>query len=391
MSSELLQTFDAVATAVEAGVSEHDRKALLQTCNKLIAKLESAPDTATRLLFSAHQAMAIRLGVDLKLFDALAQGSATAERLTAETNKNADPLLVTRIMRFLSAMSVVKETEQDKYALTPFAAALQSSSPLSAAVIHSTHFLTVLSKLPEYFHHNGWKSPDDGFNGPFQYAMGTDAHYFDFLNTHPYYQQAFNTVMSLPFRRRGKDWFEFFPVTERLHMPGESDVLIVDVGGSQGEDLKKLKKRFPGLSGRLIVQDLPGVVEGAQDMPPGIEAHGHDFFQQQPICNSRAYFMRTVLHDWPDKQALLILRRLHEAMGSDSLLLINEAMLPEFGAPLGSVLSDMQMMGSFASLERTERQWQQLLEASGFDLVRVWLPDGSQTDHAVLFEARRKA
>lgn len=255
----------------------------------------------------------------------------------------------------------------------------------------STHFLTVLSKLPEYFHHNGWKSPDDGFNGPFQYAMGTDAHYFDFLNTHPYYQQAFNTVMSLPFRRRGKDWFEFFPVTERLHMPGESDVLIVDVGGSQGEDLKKLKKRFPGLSGRLIVQDLPGVVEGAQDMPPGIEAHGHDFFQQQPICNSRAYFMRTVLHDWPDKQALLILRRLHEAMGSDSLLLINEAMLPEFGAPLGSVLSDMQMMGSFASLERTERQWQQLLEASGFDLVRVWLPDGSQTDHAVLFEARRKA
>jgi hypothetical protein len=33
-------------------------------------------------------------------------------------------------------MSVVKETEQDGYALTPFAAALQSSSPLSAAFIH---------------------------------------------------------------------------------------------------------------------------------------------------------------------------------------------------------------------------------------------------------------
>lgn len=221
--------------------------------------------------------------------------------------------------------------------------------------------------------------------------MGTDAHYFEFLNTHPYYQQAFNTVMSLPYRRRGKDWFEFFPVTERLHVPGESDVLIVDVGGNQGEDLKKLKKRFPGLSGRFIVQDLPVVVEGAQDLPPGIEAHGHDFFQQQPICNSRAYFMRTVLHDWPDKQARLILRRLHAAMGSDSILLINEAMLPETRAPLGFVLSDMQMMGSFASLERTERQWQQLLEASGFDLVRVWLPDGFQTDHAVLLEARRKA
>ena len=210
--------------------------------------------------------------------------------------------------------------------------------------------MTVLSRLPEYFHQNGWKSPDDGYNGPFQYALGTDAHYFEFLSSHPYYQQAFNTVMSLPFRRRGKDWFEFFPVTERLRIPGESDVLIVDVAGNQGEDLKKLKKRFPDLPGRLIVQDLPVVTEGIQDLPHGIEAYSHDFFQEQPIRNARAYFMRTVLHDWPDKQAQQILRRLHTAMGPDSILLINEAMLPESGAPLGFVLSDMQMMGSFASL-----------------------------------------
>jgi hypothetical protein len=40
--------------------------------------------------------MAIRLGVDLKLFDALAHGSTTTEQLAADTNNNADLLLVSK-------------------------------------------------------------------------------------------------------------------------------------------------------------------------------------------------------------------------------------------------------------------------------------------------------
>jgi hypothetical protein len=255
--------------------------------------------------------------------------------------------------------------------------------------------LTVLSRLPEYFHVNGWNSPGDGLNGPFQFALGTDVHYFDFLSTHPYYQQAFDTVMTMPFRRRGKDWFEFFPVEERLRVSSATDPLIVDVGGSQGGDLKKFKERFSALPGKLILQDLPAVIEGAKDLP-GIEAQSHDFFQKQQVQNAKAYFMRTVLHDWPDRQAVQILENLRNAMGRDSILLISETMLPESGVLLSSVLSDMQMMGSFASLERTQEQWQTLLGAAGFELVRVWLPDecdrspASLAEQPALLEARVK-
>lgn len=250
----------------------------------------------------------------------------------------------------------------------------------------STHFLTVLSRLPEYFHANGWKNPDDGLNGPFQFALGTDSHYFDFLSTHPYYQQAFNTVMTLSFRRRGKDWFEFFPAEERLRVSSSTDPLIVDVGGGLGEDLKKFKDRFSALPGKLILQDLPAVIEGAKDLPVGIEAQSHDFFQKQPVRNAKAYFMRTVLHDWPDRQAVQILGKLRDAMNSDSILLISETILPESGVLLPSVLSDMQMMGSFASLERTQEQWQTLLETAGFELVHVWLPDDCDRSPASLAE-----
>jgi hypothetical protein len=67
----------------------------------------------------------------------------------------------------------------------------------------------------------------------------------------------------------------------------------------------------------------------------------HDFFKAQPVRNAKAYFLRTVLHDWPDMQAVQILRRLRAALGADSLLLISETVLPESGVALSAVLSDL--------------------------------------------------
>ena len=254
--------------------------------------------------------------------------------------------------------------------------------------------MTVLSKLPEYFRTKGWKSPKDALDGPFQFAIESP-HYFEFLSSNSYYQQAFNTTMTMSFRRRGKDWLDVFPVADRLRVPGDADPLLVDIGGGQGEDLKKFKARFPTMPGKLFLQDLPAVAQGAQDLPAGIEVQSHDFFLEQPVKNAKVYFMRTVLHDWPDKQAAQILGRVRDAMGPDSILLISETMLPESGALLSSVLSDMQMMGSFASLERTEAQWRALLEQAGLALVQTWLPDEcdgsaeSLAEQPALFEARK--
>lgn len=212
--------------------------------------------------------------------------------------------------------------------------------------------------------------------------------------------------MSMPFRRKGRDWFDFFPVAERLiessssspssPSSAEEPPLLVDIGGGQGEDLVKFHARLAALQkdsgalkpGRLILQDLPTVVAGARkkNLPSDIEVQEYDFFKEQPIRGARAYFMRTVLHDWPDKQAVLILNRVREAMTHQSVLLISETLIPESGVLLPSVISDMQMMGSFASLERTEEQWRSLLDKSGLELVRVWLPDGCDGSAKALAE-----
>ncbi|KAH8744648.1 S-adenosyl-L-methionine-dependent methyltransferase [Hyaloscypha finlandica] len=394
---ELAKSINAIAENGTADVSEVDRQQLLQACSKLQSAFESPFEFTLRVIFSGHQAMALRLGVDLKLFDAAARKNGdeiSIEELSEATK--ADPLLVKRIMGFLGAMGIFKEVTKGLYASTPLAASYVSSSPFSAVVIHVTHFIMVISKLPEYFEKKGWKNPDDVYNGPFQYAMGTDRHYFDFLASKPYYQQAFNTVMTLSHRRRGQNWFDFFPVGDKLRVQNPTDVALVDVGGSQGADLIAFKEKHPDMPGRLILQDLPIVIAEAKNIPEGIEAHGYDFFNEQPVKGAKAYYLRTVLHDWPDKQARQILTRVREAMAPDSILLINETMLPESNVALSSAQADLTMMVSFASLERTKEQFAALLNDSGFELVKVWMPEGFEessarlAEQATLLEARLK-
>jgi len=82
-----------------------------------------------------------------------------------------------------------------------------------------------------------------------------------------------------------------------------------------------------------------------------------------------------VLHHWPDKHA----------MQRDSILLISETVLPDPGVLSRSVLSDMQMMGLFALLERKnngKQCWRQPASSSS----KFWLSDECDQSPASLAE-----
>lgn len=182
----------------------------------------------------------------------------------------------------------------------------------------------------------------------------------------------------------GVPWFDYYPVTEKLVVNSASDPLLVDVGGGQGHNLITFKEKFPNITGRLIVQDLPVVVRDIHTLPSGIEAMRYDFFEPQPVQRAKAYYMRHVLHDWPDKQARSILDNVKLGMGPKSVLLIDEDVLPEVGVPLLSAQMDTAMMVSFSSLERTTAQYEKLLKEAGFIIVSVRAQPGGTT---MLFEA----
>jgi hypothetical protein len=238
--------------------------------------------------------------------------------------------------------------------------------------------------MSDYFAKNGFQNPDDAYNGPFQFAKQTDLHCFDWLAEHPERQKLSNIVMTLSQKATGVPWYETYPITENLGVNSPLDTLLVDIGGGLGHDLIALKNRYPELPGKLIVQDLPVVINDIKDLPAGIEAMGHDFFQPQPVKNAKAYYLRHVLHDWPDKQAALILNSIGGAMSPESILFIDENVMQEMGVPLLSAQTDINMMLAFSSLERTEVQFRELLDCSGFKVVRVW-PQSVGT--AMLFEA----
>lgn len=147
------------------------------------------------------------------------------------------------------------------------------------------------------------------------------------------------------------------------------------MGGSLGHDLNEFLAKHPSAPGRLLLEDLPLVIS---QIPKGslntrIETVGHDFFTKQPVQHARAYYMHSVLHDWPDEVGAGILKQLTAAMKPGySKLLINENVIPPTGADWQTTALDVMMLALFASKERTEADWRRLLEGAGLKIVKIW-------------------
>jgi hypothetical protein len=67
-----------------------------------------------------------------------------------------------------------------------------------------------------------------------------------------------------------------------------------------------------------------------------------------------------------------LLENIKSAMAPDSILLVDEMILPETGVNYDVSAIDMTMLGAFASLERTEAQWRETFEDVGLKLVRSY-------------------
>ncbi|KAL2847007.1 S-adenosyl-L-methionine-dependent methyltransferase [Aspergillus pseudodeflectus] len=371
----LLQNINSVTETLPGQVSEGDRLALLTACDKLRAALEVPMETTMRVTGGVYESAALITAINMGLIDAGVTAAATQPTFTisqlAEVT-SADPLLIVDVATFKS---------------TPLAQACATGSPFKEIAIHLASHGPAAALLPDYFAEKGYISPNDTYDSPFQYAMRTKLHYFDYVGASPRLQHALNTVMSTCPGNLGQDWFEYYPVKERLRVDDPSHVLFVDIGGNTGGDVATFKKRFPDLPGRVILQDLFSVIEGAQTSPAGVESMGHDFFTPQPVKGAKAYYLRLVIHDWPDKQAKIILEHIRDAMAPDSILLLNETLVPESGVPLYDAEMDMTMMVVFGSLNRSEAQFLELLDAVGFEVARVCKPEVVIPGSTALFEA----
>jgi demethylsterigmatocystin 6-O-methyltransferase len=81
--------------------------------------------------------------------------------------------------------------------------------------------------------------------------------------------------------------------------------------------------------------------------------------------------MRGVLHDFPDDKCQLILSNIAAAMSNDSVLLIDEMVLPDRDIHWQAASMDLQMLSYLGSQERTRSHWSELTRPVGLSIENV--------------------
>ena len=147
-------------------------------------------------------------------------------------------------------------------------------------------FFPIGAVLPQYMRETGVHQfptrPED--KSPFVYAHNVQ--FWEFFDKYPEHRKDFDEYLSK--RRTGPNqWHQMFPMASILGPNAKHDpdaVLFVDVGGSKGHEAISFHAAHPDIPGRLILQDLPSVIDKfTQDPPQGIELMPYDFFTAQPI------------------------------------------------------------------------------------------------------------
>lgn len=168
-------------------------------------------------------------------------------------------------------------------------------------------------------------------------------------------------------------WMRFTTALTRHEAPAALDRLdlprharMLDVGGNSGEFALQACRRQPAL--RATVHDLPVVCElGARHVgrdPAGARVEfsravrGADALPAGPDLVT----FKSMLHDWPDAQALDFLRRAHAALAPGGRLAIFERSAPQGGGfPWGAV-----PLMLFFRAYRAPADYLPMLAAAGF-------------------------
>jgi hypothetical protein len=151
---------------------------------------------------------------------------------------------------------------------------------------------------------------------------------------------------------------------------------VTDVGGGNGLLLSAILKAHPGVRG--VLADLPHVLERASErgflggeLQTRSQLQPCDMFGKIP-SGSRAYVMKSVIHDWDDERARQILLNCRRAVPDDGALLLVELALADANLPSLGKVRDILMMVLTGGMERTVEEYRALLADSGFRLNKVF-------------------
>lgn len=242
--------------------------------------------------------------------------------------------------------------------------------------------------LPQFLRNTDYKNPADPTYCPWHVGHRTELSPFQWLHANPEHMGYFLPWMAV--QREGLPIF-IDVMDFKKEFAQDTDVstpVFVDVGGAIGHQCIAVRQRYPDLVGRVILQEQGFIIDQVKASPlpgfEGIEAETYDFFTPQPIkgtlfcpkfphktrskvvmlLGARAYYFRNILHDWPDRKCIEILHNVKGSMSAESVILIDEMVLPECGAPWRATQLDMAMLTCLGLL------WNAPRRSGGLSLTR---------------------
>jgi len=286
----------------------------------------------------------------LRIADHVAAGTTRIDDLAAASGADAGSLH--RVLRHLVSKGVFEEPSSGRFALNePARGLLDSPVRLGLdldgfggrmAYAWASLLAAVRTGAPAY---------DEVFGRPF----------WEDLRAHPDLAASFDALMGPAGHGT--------PDPEVLVTGGwESVRAVVDVGGGTGSLLAEILRARPTVRGTLV--DLPPTVARSAEIfraagvADRVTTAGQSFFDPLP-AGSDLYLLKSILSDWPDREAVAILRRGAEAARPAGRIVVLNGVSPdESGGPSPALL----MMVLVGGRERSLAEFRELAREAGLEV-----------------------
>jgi len=314
------------------------------------------------LLFGAWEARLVHTAVELGIADHLASMPRDSAFLAAAAQAHEPSL--TRLLRALTAIDVLNESEDRRYSLTELGATLRRDVPGSMRAWVLLAFSDDQGTAWEALTH-AVRTGDHAF----RHVFGADQ--WTRLAARPEAARLFDEAM--------QSMTQGVNGALITNYPFGNYTWVVDVGGGNGALLLPVLARHPAM--RVTVFDLPHVADAGrlrvaeEGLASRCEFVGGSAFDAVP-AGADAYVLKGVIHDWEDKEAIAILRTCRAAMRDDSKLLLIDRILPERIDPndpatRAKFITDINMFINPGGRERMEAEFRALLSHAGLRLSRL--------------------
>jgi hypothetical protein len=285
----------------------------------------------------------------LRIAEHLAAGRDEINDLAAAAQCDADCLQA--VLRHLVSKGVFQEPAPGRFALNETAAGLLDPGLRLGLDLEGIggRFAHAWSTLLTYVR-TGAPAYHERFGLPF----------WDDLDAHPDLAAGFDAIIGPVGHGTPNPHFEI--------TGGWGSVrTLVEVGGGTGAMLAEILRTRPELRGTLV--DLPRTVAGSTEIfeaagvAERVTTVGQSFFDALPP-GADLYLLRGILNDWPDREAIAILRRCAEAARPNGRVVVLKSVSPD-GARSGLTIEMVLVGGKHRSLS----EFRELARVAGLEVV----------------------